>query len=105
MRKKLCSADVAEHIRRLAFGRANDAVRLAFLAPEQQGLIEGLDLSMVSEVKRGAKGEVEVKLLNRIDLLELLSKLLEANMPKSNEAENFFAAMDSAASKLGEVSS
>ncbi len=102
--KKLCGADLAEHIRKLAFGRANDAVKLAFLVPEQQTLIDQLDLSMVSEVKRGSKGEVEVKLLNRVDLLELLSKMLETNMPRENEAESFFAAMDSAASKLSDTS-
>lgn len=100
MREKLNSDKVAEHIRRLAFAKSNDAVKLVFLEPEQLGLIDGLDLNMVSEVKRGAKGEVEVKLINRIALLELLSGLLEKSSPSGGGAESFFTAMDSLASKL-----
>ena len=102
MRGKLSSAKVAEHIRKLAFAKSNDAVKLVFLEPEQLGLIDGLDLNMVSEVKRGAKGEVEVKLLNRIALLELLSGLIEKSiLPHEKDgAESFFTAMDSLASKL-----
>ena len=102
LKGKLSSAKVAEHIRKLAFAKSNDAVKLVFLEPEQLGLIDGLDLNMVSEVKRGAKGEVEVKLLNRIALLELLSGLLEKGSPSQGAggAESFFTAMDSLASKL-----
>lgn len=102
MKKKLGRADVIKHIGDLAFGKANDAIKLVFLDPEQQELIDGLDLSMVSEVKRGANGVVEVKLLNRIALLELLAQLLEPEVSKRNGAESFFAAMDKAALKLGE---
>jgi len=103
LRKKLGSADVIKHIGDLAFGKANDAIRLVFLDPEQQELIGELDLSMVSEVKRGANGAVEVKLINRIALLELLARLLEPEASKRNGAEGFFAAMDKAAQRLGEA--
>lgn len=102
MDKVFVSSDVIRQIDELAFGRANDAVKLAFLEPEQQGLIDGLDLRMVSEVKRGANGAVEIKLINRIALLELLAQLLEPPSSKSNEAESFFTAMDKAAAMLGE---
>lgn len=103
MKRKLSRANLVEHINKLAFGKSNDAVKLALLDTEQLGLIDGLDLNMVSEVKRGAKGEVEVKLLNRIELLELLAQLLEASSPKSSEAESFFNAMDNAAARLGDA--
>lgn len=99
MGKKLSNADVVNYIGKLAFGKANGAVKLVFLGPEQQELIDKLDLSMVSEVKRGSKGEVEVKLLNRIALLELLARLLEP-ASSGSEAESFFSAMDKAAAKL-----
>lgn len=98
---KQCSPDIIERIEDLAFGKANDAVKLAFLEPEQQELIANLDLRMVSEVKRGANGAVEVKLLNRIALLELLAQLIEPMSQKNSDAESFFTAMDRAAKKLG----
>ena len=102
MSSRLNSTAVVSHIKRLAFGKANDAVKLAFIPPERLELIDELDLSMVSEVKRGAKGEVEVKLLNRVARLELLAKLLEGEAPRGSEAESFFTAMDKAAARLGD---
>ena len=106
LRKKK-EEDVAARIAQLAFGKANDAVKLVFLDPEQPEQlekIEELDLSMVSEVKRGGNGSVEVKLLNRIALLELLAQLSAPSgaAAKNGEAESFFLAMDKAASKLRE---
>lgn len=107
MRKKKDGGGVVDRITELAFGKANDAVKLAFLdptEPEQLAELEELDLSMVSEIKRSANGAVEVKLLNRIALLELLAQLStpEAGAVKNGEAESFFLAMDKAAAKLGE---
>lgn len=102
MTEGLGNADVIKRIGELAFGRANDAVKLIFLDPERPELLDGLDLSMVSEVKRGSTGAVEVKLLNRVTLLELLSKLMEPSMSAENQAESFFNAMDKAAAKLEE---
>lgn len=107
MRKKK-EDDVVGRITDLAFGKANDAVLLAFLdpqQPEQLEKIETLDLSMVSEVKRSGSGSVEVKLLNRIALLELLAQLsapAAQTTTNNGEAESFFLAMDKAASKLRE---
>lgn len=101
MGKKMTGDDVRNRIGRLAFGRANDAVKLVFLDPDNRELIDKLDLSMVSEVKRGANGAVEVKLLNRIVLLELLASLTEPQAVRNNEAESFFTAMDKAAARMG----
>ena len=98
---------VVDRITELAFGKANDAVKLAFLDPEQPEQLEeigNLNLSMVSEIKRSANGAVEVKLLNRIALLELLAQIAAppAAAAQNGEAESFFLAMDKAASKLRE---
>jgi hypothetical protein len=107
-KKKEGREDVAARIEKLAFGKANDAVKLVFLDPEQPEQLKEigkLDLSMVSEVKRGANGSVEVKLLNRIALLELLAQLSAPGVgteAQDREAESFFLAMDKAASKLHE---
>ena len=100
LRKKLSGTDVINRIGNLAFGRANDAVKLVFLDPESKEQIDRLDLSMVSEVKRGSNGVVEVKLINRIALLELLAGLTAPQTQKGNEAESFFTAMDRAAARL-----
>ncbi len=102
MKNEIGGSDVVRLIGELAFGNANDAVRLIFLDPDNQELIDGLDLRMVSEVKRGSNGAVEVKLLNRIALLELLAGLLETTENSGNQAASFFSAMDKAAGRLGE---
>lgn len=103
MRKELSDTDVIKRIGALAFGKANDAVELVFLDPQDKEQIKKLDLSMVSEIKRGANGAVEVKLLDRIALLELLASLTAPQTSKGSEAESFFTAMDKAAAKLGVV--
>ncbi len=102
MKKKLTGTDLTGLIGELAFGKTNDAVRLVFLDAENQEQLEGLDLRMVSEVKRGSNGTVEVKLLNRIALLELLAGLIEPEENEKGRAESFFSAMDKAAGRLGE---
>lgn len=98
--------DVVGRITDLAFGEPNDAVKLVFLDPEQPEQlkeISGLDLKMVSEVKRSANGAMEVKLMDRIALLELLTRLSAPQRTGRNEeAESFFLAMDKAAAKLRE---
>ena len=101
MRKKISDTEVINRIGALAFGKANDAVKLVFLDPENREQIDLLDLSMVSEIKRGSNGVVEVKLLNRIAILELLAQLTAHKSGKGSEAESFFTAMDKAAAKLG----
>ncbi len=103
MRKKLSGADVINRIGNMAFGKANDAVKLVFLDPESKEQIDKLDLSMVSEVKRGSNGVVEVKLINRIALLELLAGLTAPQTQKGDEAESFFTAMDRAAARLNAI--
>mgnify|MGYP006955485541 CR=1 FL=1 len=54
----------------LAFGRANDCVRLVL---EENPVLENLDLSLLSEVKRNEKGTVEIRLIDRLKALEQLS--------------------------------
>lgn len=80
--------DVLRQMARLAFGRVDDAVRLALcrgeLAPE------GLELAAVSEIKVTEKG-VEVKLVDRVKALEALWKLLESGAEK--EADPLYQAL------------
>ena len=67
---KICRSDVTRRLAELAFGKANDCVRLALEdAPE----LDKLDLSLLSEVKRNETGTVEIRLIDRLRALEQLS--------------------------------
>ncbi len=63
--------DVTRRLAELAFGQPNDCVRLAL---EEMPDLEGLDLSLLSEVKRNDKGTVEIKLIDRLRALEQLAQ-------------------------------
>ena len=65
--------DVTRRLAELAFGRVNDCVRLAL---EEGAALEELDLCLLSEVKRNDKGTVEVKLIDRLKVLEQLAAVV-----------------------------
>lgn len=71
---KLTRADVARKLAELAYGRANDCATLVLDPGADAGK---LDLSLLSEVKRSEKGAEEVKLLDRLKALEMLTALTE----------------------------
>ncbi len=71
---RLTRADVARKLAELAYGRANDCATLVLDPGADAGK---LDLSLLSEVKRSEKGAVEVKLLDRLKALEMLTALTE----------------------------
>lgn len=87
--------DIIRRLAQLAFGRANDAVRLALHAGEADP--ETLDLSAVTEFKVTDKS-VEVKLADRIRALETLWGLLES---PGNDQE-LYRALAEAAGDTGE---
>ena len=62
--------DVIRRLAELAFGKANDCVRLAL---EDDPQLNRLDLSLLSEIKRNEKGTVEIKLIDRLKALEQLA--------------------------------
>ena len=66
--------DVTRRLAELAFGKANDCVRLAL---EDDPKLGRLDLSLLSEVKRNDKGTVEIKLIDRLKALEQLAQVAE----------------------------
>lgn len=66
----------AQGLRRIAFGRNNDAVKLCFAEEVTQDMIDGLDLSGVSEIKCGKNG-VEIKFFDRQKALEKLYEIEE----------------------------
>ena len=64
--------DVIRRLAELAFGRVNDCVRLVL---EENPDLETLALSLLSEVKRSDKGGVEVRLIDRLRVLEQLTQM------------------------------
>lgn len=88
--------DALRRLAQLAFGRANDAARLA-LSPKEVDP-GALDLSAVAELKVTDKGGVEVKLVDRVRALETLCGLLEDR--GGGGAEELYRALEDAAGQL-----
>ena len=64
---RLRREDVLRRLGELAFGQPNDCVRLAL---EELPDLKGLDLSLLSEIKRSDKGMVEIRRIDRVKVLE-----------------------------------
>lgn len=79
--------DIVRRLGELAFGRANDCVKLVL---EENPNLEALDLSLLSEVKRNDKGTVEVRLVDRLQALEALSATMGG---QEGEMEEFLQAL------------
>ena len=71
---RLRREDVLRRLAELAFGQPNDCVRLAL---EELPDLKGLDLSLLSEIKRSDKGMVEIRLSDRVKVLERLAQAME----------------------------
>ena len=85
--KQFTPDDTVRRMVELAFGRANDCVRLAL---EEHPPIDALDLSLLQEIRRNDKGTVEIRLIDRMRVLE---RLLELERGGEDEAAAFFRAM------------
>ena len=94
MSRKVKRAEVLEALRDIALGRPNDVVRLAFADGEKA--LGGLDLMLLSEVKRTAGGAVEFKLADRAELLKLLLEEIRLEENRCGGAKSFFEVMDRA---------
>ena len=70
---RLRREDVLRRLAELAFGQPNDCVRLAL---EEMPDLKGLDLSLLSEIKRSDKGMVEIRLIDRVKVLERLEQAM-----------------------------
>ena len=89
-----------ELLRRLAEASPNDAVKLLHLGEEDLSLLDGLDLSLVSEIKRSPNGAVEVKFVDRLAVLRELLELKRSEDRQNTDGANFYAALDKAAAQL-----
>lgn len=79
--------DVLRRLAELAFGSVGDCVRLT-LKPDTD--IAKLDLSLLSEIRCTEKGGVELKLLDRLKVLEQLAALTET---EGDDLEEFLRSM------------
>ena len=84
---KVSREDVVRRLAELAFGRANDCVKLVL---DENTPLDKLDLSLLSEVKRNDKGTVEVRLVDRLRALEQLQALAGEN---GSDMESFLKAL------------
>ena len=75
------------------------AKSLLYMEPEDLSGLDKLDLRHISELKRSGNGGVEIKFASRLELLQLLTILLESD---AGSAESFVSALSSAAAALGE---
>lgn len=91
--------DALRRLAQLAFGRANDAARLALSPGEVDP--ESLDLSAVAELKVTDKGGVEVKMVDRVRALETLCGLLDEG-GRDGGAEELYRALEEAAGQMEE---
>ena len=70
---RLRREDVLRRLAEMAFGQPNDCVRLAL---EELPDLKWLDLSLLSEIKRSDKGMVEIRLIDRVKVLERLEQAM-----------------------------
>lgn len=96
MQRNFRKKDVIRRLGELALGRSNDAVKLAFMDPQRLD-IDALDLTMISELRKGANGSVELKMFNRIDALKVMMDALKDE--PGGEALQFLQTINSAESR------
>lgn len=100
-RKKSAYAD--KLLEKLAVSSPNDAVKLLYLEAGDTSELEGLDLSLLSEIKRGPKGEVELKFVNKLAIIRELIELNAAAAAQQTARDGgFYDALDRSAAMLGE---
>lgn len=92
--KKSRKAD--ELLKMLAASSPNDAVKLLFLGEEDLSLLDGLDLSLISEIKRNPNGTVEMKFVDKLAVLHELLELKKSDEKQNAEGKSIFDALDKA---------
>ena len=78
---------IKRELRKLAFGKANDCVKLALCEDVD---IASLDLSLLTEIRKSEKGSVEIKLMDRSKVLEQLAGMADQG---DERAERFLEAL------------
>ena len=74
-KKKSALAKLEQQMLHLAEAPVNDSVKLAFLSDEGIDEIDKLDLTPLTEFKRGNNGVVEIRFADRMKIMERLMEL------------------------------
>lgn len=90
---------VLRQLRRMLRSKPNDAVKLAFLDKTEADAVDGLDLTLLSEFKRSSSGVAEVKLWDRLKILELLDRLSAPEGGENTGAELLYQALEQRAER------
>jgi len=98
MNEEKLRQEVLRQLYEMAFGRSNDPVKLAFLAEEENYVVDGLDLRQLAGIHRLSNGSVEIRLADRTKLVELLLKATDSG--GTGAEESFISALSRAAEKL-----
>ena len=77
LREKSLANMAAAGYQRLAFGSICDAISLLYKSDPSKEDLEGMDLFLVSEIKRPKDGSMEIKFFDRLKALEKLGASLE----------------------------
>ena len=100
MSKRISRDLILTRLAELAFGGCNDAAKLAFVTGNDLEELDGLDLRALAGVHTSGNGGVEVKLIDRIKLIELLLAATEERPDPSAEAAGLISAMERSAAEL-----
>ena len=84
----------------LAFGGGNDAEKLAFIAGDDLEALDRLDLRALAGVHTSGSGGVEVKLIDRTKLIELLLAATEERPDPAAEAAGLISAIERSADRI-----
>ena len=99
--------EILKELAELAFGRCNDAARLALMGQDALKKIGRLDLRGVTALHVNEKGGFDLKLLDRTKAIELLLAALRESEGEGAAAEKaepgaaLAAAIERAAERLG----
>lgn len=101
MVKKICTDDVAALLWKIAESGIGDIVELILMEPEEAREKAGkLEFLMVSEIRRGSGGNLEIKLMDRLAVLRLLAELCREG-PGEGAAADILRALDKKAGSGG----
>ncbi|HIR83892.1 MAG TPA: XRE family transcriptional regulator [Candidatus Galloscillospira excrementavium] len=97
-RGSISREDILRRMDRLARAKVNDGVKLAFLDEMPLEEIQKLNLTALAEFKRSGTGTVEVKFIDRMQVLERMADLVGE---QQDSAEGLFLALEQTAETEG----
>lgn len=95
---KSATADIL--LRKLADSSPNDAVKLLFFTEDDISRLDGLNLSLLTAAKRSPGGAVELKFVDKLEVLRVLAECEKEEANQENGGANFFEALDKSAALL-----